>query len=555
MDISLDKPGFGVVTTDAEVHRSDPPRSSGLSTTSSGESTRRLCSKCHGRMSHLFCMKCRGSECTLDTRCNGCISWTEEEMIRYVKLRKSLSSKSKRSKSSPPRSIPLERDTDEFNQSQLDSVQKMINDSVTSMSDKLMAKFSSMMDHFQSRQHDIPLSSSSAVPGQSATRTEPASRLPTDRITCPAGHRFRKGHEDTVPQEDISMDETPETPRHPPGDAGEPQELRRAPAFVRHHQTGAGFIPHVLDEDDDERLSEADEPQFEKSFGRLLNYVQDRFPHSIPSATPREPPRCEFENFFSTSENTPSAKPILNLYPRVNEILDSSADRAAQYARESKPLHRMLPLKCRSVPVGDQPDFCLARLVNPDFSRISRHKKVLRSRASSMTLSDLERLDQTSRSIIAGQSQSFWLLSALLEQLKDEGFKPADPNLFDQSITALSASLASQTSLTSAMSGFVTAKCRESYLAHASCPVGDSVKRELLVAPGTESLLFNQPLLEKVVSNIKEDSLISSTASLASLSKAASRGRSGTSGSGGSSSPLDFSRPSTSGYGKRSASW
>ena len=144
-------------------------------------------------------------------------------------------------------------------------------------------------------------------------------------------------------------------------------------------------------------------------------------------------------------------------------------------------------------------------------------------------------------------------MSALLAQLKDEGFKPADPNFFNQSITALSASLALQTNLTSAMSGFVTAKRLESYLAHASCPVGDSVKWELLVAPGTESLLFNQPLLEKVVSNIKEDSLISSTASLASLSKAASRGHSGASSSGGSSSPLNFSRPSTSGYGKRSA--
>ena len=204
--------------------------------------------------------------------------------------------------------------------------------------------------------------------------------------------------------------------------------------------------------------------------------------------------------------------------------------------------------------MGDQPDFCMARLVNSDFSRISRHKKILRSRSSSMTLSDLERLNQTSRSIIAGQSQSFWLLSSLLAQLKDEGFKPADPNLFDQSITALSASLASQTSLTFAMSEFVTAKRLKSYLAHSSCPVGDSVKRELLVAPGTDSLLFNQPLLEKVVSNIKEDSLISSTASLASLSKVASRGRSGASGSGGSSSPLDFSSPSTSGYWKRSAS-
>ena len=130
--------------------------------------------------------------------------------------------------------------THEFNPAQLDSVEKLINDSITTMSDNLMAKFSSMFDRYQSRQHNISCTSSSAVPGQSATRTEPASRLPTDRITCPAGRRFRKGHEDTVPHEDISvcdriMDETPETPRHPPGDDGEPQGKRRAPAFVRHH--------------------------------------------------------------------------------------------------------------------------------------------------------------------------------------------------------------------------------------------------------------------------------------------------------------------------------
>ena len=477
-------------------------------------------------------------------------------MVKYCKLRKSLSSKSKRSRSSPPRSIPHDRDTGKFNPAQLDTVQKLINDSITTMSDNLMAKFTSLFDQFQSRQHNISCTSSSAVPGQSATHTEPASRLPTDRITCPAGRRFRKGHEDMVPHEDISvcdsiMDETPETPLHPPGDTGEPQDLRRAPAFVRHHQTGTGFDSQP-DEDDDERDSEADGTQLDKSFVWLLHYIQDRFPHSIPTSAPREPPRCEFEKFFSTSDNTSSAKPILTLYPRVDEILDSCADRAARYAKESKPLHCVLPFKRRATQVGDHPDFCMARYLNSDFSHISRHKKILRSRASSMTLS--ERLDQASRSVIAGQSQSFCLLSSLLAQLRDEGFKPADPNLFDQSITALSASLASQTSLTSAMYEFVTAKRRESYLAHTSCPVGDSVKRELLVALGTDNLLFNQPLLEKVVSNIKEDSLISSTASLASISKAASRGRSGASGSGGSSSPLDFSRPSTSGYRKRLAS-
>ena len=195
----------------------------------------------------------------------------------------------------------------------------------------------------------------------------------------------------------------------------------------------------------------------------------------------------------------------LTLYPRVDEILDSCADRAARFAKESKPLYRVLPFKRKSTPIGDRPDFCVARYVNSDFSRIARQKTILKSRASSVSLSDLEKLDRASRSLIAGQSQSFWLLSSLLAQLRDEEFKPADPNLFDKRITTLSASLASQTNLSSGISEFVTSKQRESYLAHTSCPVGKSVKRELLVGPGTDNLLFNQPLLEKVVSMIKED--------------------------------------------------
>ena len=265
------------------------------------------------------------------------------------------------------------------------------------------------------------------------------------------------------------------------------------------------------------------------------------------------PPRCEFEEFFGTSESASSAKPNLVLYPRVNEILESCADRALRFAREARPLHWVVPLKRRIFHVGDQPDFCAARFLNPDFSRITKHKTILKSRASSVSLNDLEKLDRASRSILAGQSQSFWLLSSLLAQLRD-GYKPADPTLFDKNIATLSSSLASQTGLSAGVSEFVTSKRRESYLAHASCPIAESVKRDLLVAPGTDSLLFNQSLLEKVVSTIKENLLISSTASLASLSKAASRCRSSSSGSGQYSSPLDFSRPGTLDYRKRSAS-
>ena len=97
MAFSLDNPGFSLdVSIQVDIHQPD-----GSSAASSGDSTRCSCSRCHGRMSsfsldrHLFCTKCRGSECDHDSRCDECLSWTKEEMYCYVKLRKSLSSKSK----------------------------------------------------------------------------------------------------------------------------------------------------------------------------------------------------------------------------------------------------------------------------------------------------------------------------------------------------------------------------------------------------------------------------------------------------------------------------
>ena len=128
--------------------------------------------------------------------------------------------------------------------------------------------------------------------GHSATCTEPVSRRPTDRIKCPTGLRFRKGHEDPVPQEGISpcdsiIDETPETPRDPPGDAGEPQGRCSAPAFVRHHQAGAGFDSQPDDDDDDDRDSRADSAPSDKTYLRLMRYIHDRFPLSEPASTLR----------------------------------------------------------------------------------------------------------------------------------------------------------------------------------------------------------------------------------------------------------------------------
>ena len=299
----------------------------------------------------------------------------------------------------------------------------------------------------------------------------------------------------------------------------------RGLSLVRGVQTETDFAYHPEDEDEEDRESVADRPLQDRTYARLIDFIYNRFAHSQPSASANAPPRCEFEDFFTVADPPSAARHNLTVYPRVAEIVDSSAERASRLARESHPLHRVVPLRWKMFFVGDNPHYCNARFVNTDFSRISKHKTILKTRTSSVNLADLESLERGSRTILAGDSQCFWLLSSLLAQLNDDGYQPSDPGLFDKNISSLSAALASQTMMAAGVTDFVSAKRRESYLAHAVCPIAESVKRDLLVAPGTDSFLFDQPLLENVVSNMKEDSLISSTASLASLSKAASRGR------------------------------
>ena len=83
MSFSLDNPGFSTTGKDfanaSLEHSSQPLSGSSSSAPSSGESTRRSCPRCHGRMSsfsvdrHSFCTKCRGNECNLHCRCDECL--------------------------------------------------------------------------------------------------------------------------------------------------------------------------------------------------------------------------------------------------------------------------------------------------------------------------------------------------------------------------------------------------------------------------------------------------------------------------------------------------
>ena len=168
----------------------------------------------------------------------------------------------------------------------------------------------------------------------------------------------------------------------------------------------------------------------------------------------------------------------------------------------------MIPLRRRTFPVADDPNYTAPRWLNPDFARLTRNKSIAESRAGTVSFSNMERLERTSRTIVRGFSQSYWLLSSLLSQLKQDRYRPSEPALFDKTIQSLSSSMALQTSLLSGITDFLVTKRRESFLSHVSVPLSAPQKRELQVASGSGDFLFDQELLEKTSGQVKEDSII-----------------------------------------------
>ena len=91
----------------------------------------------------------------------------------------------------------------------------------------------------------------------------------------------------------------------------------------------------------------------------------------------------------------------------------------------------MIPLRRHVFPVADEQDYAAPRWLNPDFAHLARNKSISKSHAGTVSFSDMERLERTSRTVVGGFSQEYWLLSSLLSQLKQDGYRPSDPALFD----------------------------------------------------------------------------------------------------------------------------
>ena len=189
MEFSLDNPGFSELIASVQ----DAPRSSGSSTSSGLQ--QRSCAKCPSRMSsidrdkHLYCIKCRGYECSVELRCDECKDWSKEEMLAHEKICKSLASKSKgrgksssssksnkKPASSPTTSVPLDLD-DRF-EAQHDRMVRDMDERMELLSSSLLDQVKNLIgfqdsNHNPSANPNLNYHDASAFPGRDSYHSVP----------------------------------------------------------------------------------------------------------------------------------------------------------------------------------------------------------------------------------------------------------------------------------------------------------------------------------------------------------------------------------------------
>ena len=173
--INLDEPGFN-----APAGSTAPPSSdSSVEHPSEG---RRKCVACPKRMSaktadrHTICVLCRGFNYSVESRCEECIEWPEEEIRLYTKMCKSLKSKSSsKHRNKPSASLPPSADSVPSSQpsaiAQMQSQVESLNLLVNSLSESLFARLDALTASIAPA--SVPQSSSQPNQGPDAELPQP----------------------------------------------------------------------------------------------------------------------------------------------------------------------------------------------------------------------------------------------------------------------------------------------------------------------------------------------------------------------------------------------
>ena len=579
-ELNLDDPGFqspGAPTP-------SPPSSGSSSDTATD---RRTCLTCHRWMSkktfdcHTVCVACRGSDCDIGHRCKECTEWPEEELLLYVKHRRSLKSQLCKPKTQapppPPPAAPSVPSPHPTPRSDFESRLDVLASQVSALSELFQSRLAApqavsdfLPDSQAPSQTRLESDARSPHPVETAGHPQESQALggsgmePAEPVTLPYGQaKLGKGVRASVglgwAPLPASASQAPRQPPPDPGGVFVPRLSSAAPdvAAASFHDPRLGPQPAIgatgwssapippprfssapLGTPRDSEMKDSDSSSasaaLDSAATQLADLIYDFCPEAKPVSDSAPPPRCGFESWFGPSPTLPSSRPRYRIYPRVAAVESEVANQAAALHRRSKPLSAVLSHKVRRYAVVDQPHFAAPQPVNLSFSCLAGAAAVGSKRRGSVTFAEMERLERLLRCQLEATSYSLWMLSGILAMLKRDGFNPSTPGIFNTAISSVSASLVSQARTAASGSVFLRAKRRESLLVHSKVPIPEPQKRALIVTPGSDYGLFSEPLLNSVVEQVKEASLVSS--SLA-ISKALSS-RSGSKPLASSSSPL-----------------
>ena len=511
-----------------------PPSSdSSVETPSDG---RRKCIACPRRMSkktadrHTLCINCRGFDCDINNRCEECLEWSEEEVKKYAKYRKSLKSKDSSSKpktSAPPPPPPPPDDSGHSPQpapradiqSQVDSLSVTVNSLTESLSLCLDNFMQQLLSHSAqlSSQPQLGPDAGEPHPGETACESHifQALGVPSRTTLVPPMVNHPLDLDNRAPASEQLGSARAPPPYAAPGAVPRPSASQAPPQPPPRYEdppprpSTSGWVPPgpppARSRCDSRSSSESEASEADSAVSlrdpassRLADLIYEVCPDSRPLLDTTRPPRCGFEAWFGKPEATAS-KQRFRLYPRVAEVQSEVAARSQSLARRTKPLSHVIPSRASQYALADDPVFASSLPVNPSFAQLAGARAVGSRRCGSITFSEMERLERLFQNQLEVTSSSLWLMSGILAMLKRDDFQPSDSTLFNSALSSVSAALSRQARTAAAGSGFMRAKRRESLLAHTTLPVPEVQRRSLTVAAGSANALFNEDILAEVV--------------------------------------------------------
>ena len=136
-------------------------------------------------------------------------------------------------------------------------------------------------------------------------------------------------------------------------------------------------------------------------------------------------------------------------------------------------------------------------------------------RSLSLSFDETAKVESLAKGLLDSQSMSFWRFSALLHWLKELGFVPPDPALFEQLVQSLSLSFVGAASSSAVLATYFQAKHREGVLSHFPLHVGLHFRRDLASSSFSGPDLFDEEVLARIIAASRENSHLDAQLSVA----------------------------------------